>query len=69
MKEPCMCGAPDCPRCFPHSYKEYLMREKFQELKEEFPELTWEKFVADEEDKEIDRKLEEWERRHTNYYG
>ena len=24
--EPCLCGAPDCPHCFPWSYKEFRRR-------------------------------------------
>lgn len=24
MSEPCLCGAPDCPRCFPYTYKDEI---------------------------------------------
>ena len=29
MKEPCNCGATDCPRCYPADWKDNLLYDKY----------------------------------------
>jgi len=44
LPEPCLCGAPDCRYCFPNSWKEAMLFDKY-----------W-----DELDPDSDQSFEEW---------
>ena len=66
--EPCYCGAPDCSRCYPGSYRQFRAQAAHEEHDD--PDLTMEECpqcVSPEEaaqaraEAEYDRMKDEWE--------
>lgn len=49
--EPCNCGAPDCPRCYPLDWKRNLMYSLWESLDIETPFEDW---LKQEKEKEIE---------------
>ena len=66
MKEPCNCGAPDCPRCFPYNWR----KEKAQQVYEnyvhtcailQFDPLSFEKWFELREKRREEEEALAWE--------
>ena len=60
IPEPCLCGATDCPRCYPHSWQSAGHEDRYLELCEEIaaedPDLS-EDEVGDLATERLDQEL------------
>jgi hypothetical protein len=49
MKEPCLCGAPDCRRCFPFSWRENMLRAMWERDVTADTAMSFEEWLAEYE--------------------
>ena len=56
MKEPCMCGSTDCPRCYPGSWKENMLYDKYEDSGSTQPYEEWRaEYLSNEAEYKLDR--------------
>ena len=66
MKEPCNCGAPDCPRCFPQTWRREKAHQAYEHYLHEcavldLDLLPFEKWFKFQEQLRIEQEELAWE--------
>ena len=55
MKEPCLCGATDCPRCYPMTWRENILYDKYEDSDDPRPYDEWlAEYLAEEAERKLD---------------
>ena len=62
--EPCLCGAPDCSRCFPATWEDSIITDHYiDELKSGQTNLPFDEWLAEREMIKIEYMIDAYENR------